>query len=583
MPRSPQVRNLGNPTSDQSRALAEIRRLSSGQTIRYAGQVMQETDLLVAIDVATAQFPTVAGGLPVHASERLYLRISSAYPDVPPEVHIDHDRWEDHPHVLQGKRLCIYLDPAAEWNPLEGMRGFFRRLWDWFADAIANRFDPAAALYHPVGGVFHRTPGAPTVVVTEPLGEESAGFDVSKILLRQRTSSRADLLSWQVPPAELSDGTFRGVLVKLSNSMPKGGGYRLSDLAVTIRGQETRSQRRELLNTITKTARTLGPEQHLQVIIAVPNRHLTGEARFHLIGWRLPQPMVETAVDLARNRRSHKVPATDDEPQVEWTYIDDGRAAMTTRRDEGRPVGWFAGKRIELWGCGALGSWIAENLVRAGASTITLRDTGYVTRGLLIRQNYTEDDVGRPKVEALAGRLRTISDDVTVDPVQGLAQLGLRQSATSVDAIIDCTVNTAVAVALERHQSKRRLRTPVIQLATDDETATLGLLTVSTGQPDMPTNLIDRTVRDAAYADPSLKPYQAFWDREHHPPLTPTHGCSVPTFRGSVADASAVAATALTLASIALTRHVATGYLFAAAHAPYEVRSCVPVPARLHT
>lgn len=578
MVRLPQARNEASLTTDQSRALAEINQLSSEETIGYAGHALRDTDLLVAIDMATAPFPRAAGGLPVHASERLYLEIPSAYPHVPPDVHVDHDRWEDHPHVLQGRRLCIYLDPAAEWNPLEGMHGFFRRLWDWFADAIANRFDPATALYHPVGGVFHRTPGAPTVVVTEPLGDHAAGFAVGKILLRQRTSSRLDLLSWHLTPSELPDGAFRGVLVTLSDSMPKGGGHRLSDLAVTIRGQDSRSNRKRFLNTIVKTARTLRPEQHLHVIIAVPNRHLTGEARFHLIGWRLPHPQVEAAIDRTRNRHSSNTPPDDDEPIVEWTYIDDGRAGMTTRRDHGRPVSWFAGKRVELWGCGALGSWIAEYLVRAGVNAITLRDTAHVTRGLLIRQNYTEHDVGSRKVEALARRLRKISDDVTADPVQGLAQAGLYQQAALVDAIVDCTVNTAVAVALERHQTQGRLPTPVVQVATDDETATLGLLTVTTGQPDITTNLIDRTVRESAYADPALRHYQPFWEQGHHPPVTPTLGCSVPTFGGSVADASAVAAAAVTLASIALNRHVATGYLFAAAHAPYDVPACVPVP-----
>ena len=87
---------------------------------------------------------------------------------------------------------------------------------------------------------------------------------------------------------------------------------------------------------------------------------------------------------------------------------------MTTRRDHQRPVNWFEGKTVELWGCGALGSWIAEFLVRAGVATIILRDTGYVTAGLLVRQNFTELDVGRRKVDALADRLRAISDHVTV-------------------------------------------------------------------------------------------------------------------------------------------------------------------------
>ena len=107
----------------------------------------------------------------------------------------------------------------------------------------------------------------------------------------------------------------------------------------------------------------------------------------------------------------------EDEPELEWLYVDDVRHGVHTRRDSDRPVDAFQGRSIELWGCGALGSWIAEFLVRAGVAEITLRDPGRVTKGLLVRQNYTELDVGRPKAEALADRLRTLD---------GTARLALR-------------------------------------------------------------------------------------------------------------------------------------------------------------
>lgn len=49
------------------------------------------------------------------------------------------------------------------------------RLWQWLADAAAGRFDPDTALYHPVGGILHHTPGAPTVVVREPVPHHIPG------------------------------------------------------------------------------------------------------------------------------------------------------------------------------------------------------------------------------------------------------------------------------------------------------------------------------------------------------------------------------------------------------------------------
>lgn len=51
---------------------------------------------------------------------------------------------------------------------------------------------------------------------------------------------------------------------------------------------------------------------------------------------------------------------------VEWWPVSDERAEVTTRRDSTRPVTAFSGKTIHIWGCGGLGSWVADYVVRAG-------------------------------------------------------------------------------------------------------------------------------------------------------------------------------------------------------------------------
>jgi len=91
---------------------------------------------------------------------------------------------------------------------------------------------------------------------------------------------------------------------------------------------------------------------------------------------------------------------------------------MTTRRDHRRPVNAFKGASVVVWGCGGLGSWAGEFLVRAGAARITLCDPADVTGALLVRQDYTESDVGTTKAEALARRLAAVSDTVAIEIVQ---------------------------------------------------------------------------------------------------------------------------------------------------------------------
>lgn len=569
MIRNPRQRGEEALARGQAEALNEMRRLSNQSSIRYIAHTLVDDDLAVAVDLNTATFDKVDGGLPVEGRERLTVLVSPSYPHVPPDVYVDHERWLDQPHVLQGQRLCLYLDPTAEWDPTEGVRGFFQRLWDWFADATAHRHDPATALHHPVGGVLHRTPGTPTVVVHISLGDSST-FTTQKILLRHRRPHRIDVDAWSLQPHGPAQDQFRGLLVILSDAVPRGAGMRLSDLCQTIRGQDSRSERKRFLGALSKVARTLRDEEHLVVLVAVPNRHVRAAESSHLIAFRLPQPQVETAVRAAAHASSDANAVTD-EPMLEWLYVDDNRRTRTTRRDNSRPINWFSERRIELWGCGALGSWMAEHLVRAGASHLTLRDSGHVTSGLLVRQNFTEHDVGLPKADALAHRLRDLSDRVTIAAKPGFAQQGLNPDEPQADLIIDCTVNMAVTVALDAYQASGRLATPVLQVATDQQTASLGLVTVTDGTANVTTSSLDNGLHEIVRGDAHLAAYGSFWNTAAVPPLVPTAGCSVPTFRGSGADVSVVAATAISLAAIALGRDVPAGYLFAASHAPFDV------------
>jgi len=128
--------------------------------------------------------------------------------------------------------------------------------------------------------------------------------------------------------------------------------------------------------------------------------------------------------------------------------MSDERQEVTTRRDDDRPVNGFQGKTIHVLGCGGLGSWIAEFIARAGATTITICDPGTITGGLLVRQNYTENDIGRTKANALAVRLRAIRDDLTVN----VAEANVPDDPTSLiaaDLILDATVSHSITTYLD--------------------------------------------------------------------------------------------------------------------------------------
>lgn len=72
--------------------------------------------------------------------------------------------------------------------------------------------------------------------------------------------------------------------------------------------------------------------------------------------------------------------------------------------------------RVLLAGAG-IGSNIAETLLRIGFETITLVDGDVVEESNLNRQNYTEEDVEKPKVEALKKRLLSINPNAQISTI----------------------------------------------------------------------------------------------------------------------------------------------------------------------
>jgi hypothetical protein len=249
-----------------------------------------------------------------------------------------------------------------------------------------------------------------------------------------------------------------------------------------------------------------------------------------------------------------------------WLRVDDTRPEISTRRDDQRPVEWFEGKTIELWGCGALGSWIAEIIVRAGAAKLLLRDWAIVTSGLLVRQNYAELDIGCMKAAALADRLRGLSDTVVVEVAPnggvGIGPEGLGTADLLIDATVSVSAAATLDYALEHHPSPVQ----VAQVATDSATATLGIVNLVPGDAGVPITQIDEVIRKRVESDRSLEAYGTLWNADDDVLSAPARGCSTPTFRGSAADAMGIASTAVSLIGPAAANRLAGGFLFALPH-----------------
>lgn len=554
------------PSLSQRRLLEELTALAAAHEpdMRVTGRPRTGTDGLVTVPISirTGNMPHAPGGLPLKESEDFLLTLPAA-PMIPPQVRTSHVRFAGTPHVLQGNRLCLYLDPAREWDPTAGITPVINRLWQWLTDAAAGAFDAATALYHPVGGILHHTPGTATVVVREPVFHRPA-----TAWLTQRTPDRLDLT--HAPAAPRSHRTP----ILPVDTLPLGAGSTLAELLTlthtTAHDLQPADAASPALLTALAASALRNPEGTAQhFVLAVRHPAAPAAPPFLLAGRLLPQA-ADTLRRLARRASPSRLGSLPDDlthAPLAWCYLSDERPEVTTRRDTLRPVRAFQDCHIHIWGCGGIGSWAAEMMARAGASHLTLSDPGRVTGGLLVRQNYTEEHIGMTKATALASHLRTIRDDIHIDIAAPPPDSALLRAAEQADLVIDATVSITAGRFLDLLAQQPHRKAVLAQLATDSLTASLGILTIAAPDTLTPLSTIDHTAGSHVLNDPSLEAYHALWD-EPAPgdELRPTRGCSTPTFHGSTADLMATTATLVNLLGTQMRHPVSGTHLCAQPH-----------------
>src|SRR5262245_41119068 len=104
--------------------------------------------------------------------------------------------------------------------------------------------------------------------------------------------------------------------------------------------------------------------------------------------------------------------------------------------------------RVTLCGCGALGTVIANVLVRAGVGFVRIIDRDFVEPSNLQRQVlFDESDVtsNLPKAEAAATKLRQINSSINIEPVVAdIDRTNVEELCKDADLILDGTDNFEV-------------------------------------------------------------------------------------------------------------------------------------------
>lgn len=125
---------------------------------------------------------------------------------------------------------------------------------------------------------------------------------------------------------------------------------------------------------------------------------------------------------------------------------------------------------ILVVGCGGLGALLAAYLAAAGIGHIVLLDDDRVEQSNLPRQVlYREEDVGVPKVQALARHLSANNSDVQVTATPArLTEGNAKALFSDVDLVLDGTDNRAVRCLINREalrQDKPWIMGTAVQMA----------------------------------------------------------------------------------------------------------------------
>src|SRR5947209_2919721 len=106
------------------------------------------------------------------------------------------------------------------------------------------------------------------------------------------------------------------------------------------------------------------------------------------------------------------------------------------------------GSKVTLCGCGALGTVLANQLVRAGVGRVRIVDRDFIETHNLQRQIlFDERDVAEnlPKAEAAARKLRAVNSSVTIEPVvTDIDRTNVEELCKDADLILDGTDNFEV-------------------------------------------------------------------------------------------------------------------------------------------
>ncbi len=509
--------------------------------------------LCVNISILTRLYNKSIDGFNFRPRERFKLLISKDFPFEIPEILFSDYRYYGKSHVQWGLFLCLYQSPDVEWEPSDGMFGFISRLDLYLKKASLNQLDPNNIPLHP------------------PVAYSSSNITYKIIPNKNSPSFKGDYWYGAAKLEKLNDDCFfvsdwseidllqhknsYAAVILLKKDMPFEYPYYLFTLLrlLELRGIEIIG----LIKHLQKIMTFNKSGTPLFIIVGTPMRGASDNRKQHLLCWFLETKIASNLRGFDTNRiRQNPVKAENhfkqfvnytEKAKLHWCSILENRPEIIIPRDRDSYTSFFTNKSIEIWGCGALGSHIAEIIIRCKPRKLFLIDNGVVKPGLLSRQLFYETDIGLNKADSLKKRICGIYSslaDVNIESsnMNILKRIDENDWSADSDIIIDCTASKKVLRKLDSLLIKENLHKDIISFVIDS-IAERGMIVYRSKKSTV--GVVDLIRRSKLHLSESNDihwlPY--FYPSEENISrklFQPEPGCSDPTFSGSEADLCAL-------------------------------------------
>jgi len=537
-------------TGGQRRAITELKRLNHSAPDDFEIDIDETPDkgwISVRIGIRVGKIEWKPGGLRFRERESFLLCVPEDFPFRYPKLIVPHLRFAGFPHVVWGVELCLYQS-AAQWNPEDGLYGYFDRLKSWLERAAVNDMDPVEGALEPP---HHATDFDQIPIVVRANAPVAPGVPWLGVARLEKFPTRIDIVSWHERLDDETKGQPLALAAMLPQALPME--FPLMGKALVAEFEKQGLDRRILLNHLAIASLFTEKGSPVHVVVGLPmRRSREGDKRIHIAVWSipasvgdylrsvLPQETDNNEIEDIRSELRDLLWRQIEESKMYWCRVLEDRDEIVLRRDTDTPLSRLADKNVLILGCGALGSWVAEMIARSRPATLDLVDNGIVKPGILVRQNFSPSDYGENKAKSLARRIKNTSQDVQVTGYRREAHSFIFENPSalsSYDLVVDCTAAPIFQMKLERDWSVFNGDTPsMISMAIDAQAK--HLLAICIGKRS-PGGIWDGCVRLkhqlCLEADTVFVP--AFYSLAASDHLfQPEPGCSDPTFVGSAAD-----------------------------------------------